>query len=263
MSAPMMIALLAPGDEGPISDLFVLLGPTLGEALGPTLQSCGVGRRDKVDPRSGLALRNEIASWAGALGVREFDLYIGGSDPTGVQGIAGEPPSLVVGPGVNAPMAPTQRARVARELLGLVRGTTVARSRDDVTVAAIVAVACKLADVPIQHPPYAVLGEVERGLGKAIARRTRKLIAAPCRAIASTSADARAWTRYALASQDRAAVIASGDPGVVLLDALGAAAVEPSEIGGSARAQELFRFVLSPPYLELRRLLGLEEDEAP
>jgi tetratricopeptide (TPR) repeat protein len=263
MSAQTMRELLAPGDQGPVADLFVLLGSTLGEALGPTLQSCGVGRRDKVDPRSGLALRNEIASWAGAFGVREFDLYIGGSDPVGVQGVAGDPPSLVVGAGINAPIAPMPRARIARELLSLVRGTTVLRSRDDVTIAAIVVVACKLSGVPIQHPPYAVLGEVERGIGKAIARRTRKLLGEPCRAIVSAGVDARAWSRRALASQDRAGVVASGDPSVVLLDALGAAGVTGAEISGSARAQELFRYVLSPPYLEVRRLLGLEDGDEP
>ncbi|HEX3343995.1 MAG TPA: hypothetical protein VHS09_05450, partial [Polyangiaceae bacterium] len=46
----MMRSILAPGDEGPIADLFALLGPTLAEALGPNLQACGVTKRDKVDP---------------------------------------------------------------------------------------------------------------------------------------------------------------------------------------------------------------------
>ena len=130
VSAELMRAILAPGDEGPVAELFVALGPTLAEALGPNLQACGVTKRDKVDPRSGLTLRNEIAAWAGAFGVREFDLYVGGKDPLGVQGIPGEPPSLVVGAGVNAPLGPPTRARVARELLAMVRGTTVTRSRD-------------------------------------------------------------------------------------------------------------------------------------
>ena len=257
-------ALLAPGDEGPLADLFVQLGPTLVEALGPTLQASGVGRRDKVDPRSGLALRNEIAAWAGAFGVREFDLYVGGSDPLGVQGIPGNPPSLVVGAGVNAPIAPRARARIARELLGIVRGTTVVRLRDDTTVAAMVVAAFKLAQVPIQHPPYAVLAEMERRIGKAIARRTRKLLPDLCRAIASRGADARAWTWRALASQDRIGVIASGDPSVVLADVFGVPDGSPVQaVTGNPRAEELLRFVLSPQYLELRRSLGLDGGDLP
>jgi len=255
----MLRSLLAPGDDGPIAELFVALGPTLAEALGPNLQACGVGRRDRVDPRSGVALRNEIAAWAGAFGIREFDLYVGGRDPLGVQGIAGEVPSLVVGAGVNAPLAPLTRARVARELLAMARGTTVARTRDEVAVAAVVVAACRLGDVPVEHPPYAVLAEIERLLAKAMSRKTRKLLPELCAAVVRSQADARAWSKRALASQDRIACVASGDVGVVLSDALG---VGIEKVGatakGNARAEELLRFVLSPRYAELRRSLGLE-----
>ena len=36
----------------------------------------------------------------------------------------------------NTPLAPVTRGRVARELLAMVRGTTVTRSRDEMTIAA-------------------------------------------------------------------------------------------------------------------------------
>jgi cellulose synthase operon protein C len=255
----MLQSLLASGDDGPVAELFQLLGPTLAEAFGPNLQACGVGRRDKVDPRSGLALRNEVAAWAGAFGVKEFDLYVGGKDPLAVQGIPGDTPALVVGAGVNAPLSPMTRGRVARELLGMIRGTTVVRSRDDITVAAIVVAACGQAEIKVDHPPYAVLAEVERLLGKALARKIRKQLADICRSLVSSNADARAWSKRALASQDRVALVASGDPAVVLSEVLGAS---PEKLGaavkGNARAEELLRFVCSPKYLELRRALGLE-----
>jgi len=251
--------MLAPGDDGPISDLFVLLGPTIAEALGPNLASCGVGRRDKIDPRSGLALRNEIAAWAGAFGIREFDLYVGGKEPLDVQGIPGEPPALVVGPSIKAPLSPVIRARVARELVVMARGTTVARSRDDVTIAAIVVAACKIAEVHIDHPPYAVLAEIERLIGKAINRKTRKAIGDSCRAVVATRAEPRAWTKRVLASHDRIAVIASGDPAVVLCEVLGVPIERLGQaVAGNPRAEELLRFVLSPSYLQLRRALELE-----
>jgi hypothetical protein len=255
----MLREILAPGDEGPIADLFVLLGATLAEALGPSLQGYGVGRRNRVDPRSGLALRNEIASWAGAFGVREFDMYVGGQDPLGVQGIPGEPPAIVVGSGVNAPLTPLTRALVAREVLGIVRGTTVARSRDDITIAAVVVASCRLAEVPIEHRPYAVLAEVERLIGRAMARRTRKSIVNACRAIASAGLEARGWGRRALFSQDRVAIIASGDCSVVLSEVLGVSIERLGQaVKGSVRAEELLRFVLSPQYMVIRRALGLE-----
>jgi tetratricopeptide (TPR) repeat protein len=255
----MLVHMLAPGDEGAIADLFALLGPTIAEALGPTLQACGVGRRDKIDPRSGLAVRNEIATWAGAFGVHEFDLYVGGKDPMGVQGVPGETPALVVGAGVNAPLAPMTRARIARELLAMARGTTVTRSRDDVTIAAIVVAACKLGEVPIQHPPYAVLADVEKVVGKAIARKTKKMLPDVCRVIAATGADARAWYHRALASHARVSLVASGDVVLALADALGETPDRlPAAAKSDPRAEELLRFALSPTYAELRRTLGLE-----
>ncbi len=259
VSQAMLQAMLAPGDEGPIADLFMLLGPTLAEALGPSLSGSGVGRRDKIDPRSGLALRNEIAAWAGAFGIQEFDLYVGGKEPLDVQGVPGDPPALIVGPSIKAPLSPMIRARVARELVAMVRGTIVARSRDDVTIAAVVVAACGLAEVAVDHPPYAVLAEVERLIGKAVARRTRKALPEICRAMVASRVDARAWAKRTLASHDRIAVLACGDPSIVLCDTLG---VPVERLGqatiGNARAEELLRFVLSPQYLDLRRSLGLE-----
>jgi hypothetical protein len=255
ISRPMLDAILAPGDAGPIGDLFVLLGPTLSDALGPNLQSCGVGRRDRIDPRIGLSLRNEIAAWAGALGVHDFDLYVGGKDPLGVQGIAGDPPAIVVGPSINAPLPPQTRARVAREVLGIVRGTTVVRFRDDIAVAAIVAAACRLADVRLDHPPFAVLAEIERLLGRAMSRRTRRALPEACGTLAAQGVDPRAWFTRALASQDRIGAVASGDPSVVLADS----PIAPSEAPQTPpRVGDLLRFVLSPIYLDIRRSLGLE-----
>jgi cellulose synthase operon protein C len=260
LTEAMIRQILAPGDDGPIADLFAALGPTLAEALGPQITALGVHpKKDRIDPRAGLALRNEIATWAGAFGIANFDLYVGGKDPAGVQGIAGETPAIVVGSGVNAPLSPTTRARVARELLAIVRGTTVTRWRDDTTIAAIVVAACNIAKVPFEHPPFAVLAEVERVIAKAINRKTKAAIAPLCKAFTQSGQDAKQWAARARTSQGRVAVLASGDVAVVLADVFG----EPVErLGGVARddlrAHELLRFVLSRPYFDLRRAIGLE-----
>jgi hypothetical protein len=257
LNEAMMRQLLASGDDGPLAELFIALGPTLGEALGPTRESAGVTKKDRVDPKAPLALRTEIAQWAGAFGITTFDLYIGGRDPHGVQGIASDPPAIVVGSAVNAPLSPVSRARVARELIGLVRGTTLTRWRDDTTIAAVVVAACNLAKVRIDAPPFAVLAEVERHISKAIARRTKAAIEPICKRLAGS--DARQWAARARATQARAAALAAGDASVVLADVFN----EPIERLGvvardDLRAHELFRFVLSRPYFDLRRALGLE-----
>lgn len=253
-----MKTLLAQGDDGPLTQLFVTLGPTIADALGPSLVALGVTKKDKIDPRAGLALRNEVAAWAGAFGIREFDLYVGGKDPTAVQGVPGEPPAIVVGAGVNAPLPSSIRGRVARELLAISRGTTVLRSRDGTTVAAIVVAACKLAEVPIQAPPYAVLAEVEKLLSKALARKTRKLLQEICQRVVSSRADARVWATRAISSQDRVQALGAGDVTVVLAEVLGVTPDKVPALAKDDRALELLRFVLSPAYLELRRALGLE-----
>ena len=51
----MVRQVLAPGDDGPIAELFVALGPTLAEALGPQLSALGVHpKKDRIDPRAGI-----------------------------------------------------------------------------------------------------------------------------------------------------------------------------------------------------------------
>ena len=253
------IALIGdPDDHGPLTQLFAALAEALAEALGPSLDGLGVGRKHKVDPRSGMPIRNEIAAWAGALGLGEFDLYIGGTDPNGVSGIAGEVPAIVVGNGVAAPLSPRGRQAIARELFALRRGISVIRARDDTTVAAIVAAACSLAEVPADSPPYAMLRDVQRLLGKALSRRTRKMLPDLCRAVVAEHRDVRGWARSALASMYRMAAIAAGDVSLVLSDALGMPLARlPSSVVHDDRARRSIAFVLSPRYLELRGKLGM------
>jgi predicted Zn-dependent protease len=251
--------LLAPGDDGPIAQLFSILAPTLAEALGPSLTAAGVTKKDKVDPRAGLAVRNEVAAWAGAFGFREFDLYIGGKDPMGVTGIPGEIPSLVIGAQVNAPFQPMTRGRIARELLALLRGSTITRWRDETTIAAIVVAACNLAEIRVDAPQYAMLAEVEKLISKAISRKAKKALPDVCRAIVQSRADARMWSHRALMSHNRISVVAAGDAAAVIVDLTGQTLERlPALVPGDSRVEELIRFVLSPAYLDLRRTLGLE-----
>ncbi|HEY1956768.1 MAG TPA: hypothetical protein VGH28_14210 [Polyangiaceae bacterium] len=245
-------ALAAPGDEGPIAALFATLAPALAEALGPTLQALGVGKRDRVDPRAGLQLRADIGAWAGAFGLPEFELYVGGKDPLGVQGVAGEVPAIVVGPSVKSPFDSMTCARVTREVLALARGSSIVRTRDETTIAAIVVAACRIAEVPINSPPYAILAEVEKALKSAMPRKIRKAIPEVCAAVAQSGVDPKSWARAALATQARVSATASGEIGVVLVD------MAPPATSGDARAIELCKFVLSPAYIQIRRALGLE-----
>src|SRR5207237_2927516 len=117
-------------------------------------------------------------------GIREFDLYVGGKDPLGVIGVPGDTAAIVVGPQVNAPLPPLVRARVARELFAIVRGTSILRWRDETAIASIVVAACGLADVRVEAPPYPVLAGIEKAISKEISRKTKKMLPDLCRVVA-------------------------------------------------------------------------------
>jgi tetratricopeptide (TPR) repeat protein len=251
---------LAAAEElGPVLDLFRVMGPTIAEALGPTTEALGVGRRERVDARAGNALRNEVAAWAGAIGIAEFEFYQGGKDPNLIQGVPAETPAIVVGANIRAPLSLVDRARLVRELVALERGTTVTLLRDDVAVAAVIVASCAIAEVPLQTPAYAVLAETQRLLSKAISRKTKKLLPDVANAVARQlggGGDLRTFRGHALRTLDRAAAIAAGDPAAALVGIVGPNAV-PAKISADVRAAAMLRFVWSDDYLALRRQLGL------
>jgi cellulose synthase operon protein C len=249
-----------PEDTGPITRLFELLGPTIGEALGPTKETLGVGRKERVDAKSGLPLRNEVAAWAGALGVGEFELYVGGSGTNRVQGAPCDgTPAIVVGAGVPSPINAAARQAIAREVFAIRRGITVVRTRDEATVASIVVAACNIVKVPIQAPAFATLGDVQRQLDKALPRKIRNgPLPDLCRELAANKPDLRNWAKAAQRSLDRMAAVAAGDVSLVLSDVLGVPRGDLERaVDASERATRLLRFVLSPAYLELRGSLGM------
>jgi len=245
-----------PEDRGPIAELMQVLATTICEELGPSLAAFGVTKKERVDARMGLPVRNEIAAWAGALGLGEFELYVGGRDADAVVAIASEVPAIIIGSGVSAPLSPRHRQAVARELFALRRGTTVLRHRESAEIGALVVAACRVGEVSLPAPAYAMLPEFQRSLAKA-PRRVKKVLPDLARAVERSGQDPIAWARAAVSSLDRMAAIAAGDVSWVL----SAGGRERGALGlsdeAAARARRLLAFVLSPGYLELREKLGM------
>jgi hypothetical protein len=244
-----------PDDRGAVAELMRVMATTITEALGPSLQAFGVTKKERVDPRAGLPIRNEVAAWAGALGIGEFELYVGGNDPGAVRALSLETPAIIIGASVTAPLSPINRQAVARELYALRRGTTVLGHRETDDVAALIVAACRVGEVEIPAPAFAMLGEFQRRLAKEIPRRVRKLLPELARAVQAESPDLLGWVRAATSSLDRMAAIAAGDVSWVL----GGRARTPIGDGREerARAERLLAFVLSPTYLDLREQLGM------
>ncbi|MCC6648641.1 MAG: tetratricopeptide repeat protein [Polyangiaceae bacterium] len=253
-----LAALGDPEDSGPIARLFAALGETIAEALGPSREGLGVGRKERIDAKSGMPLRNDVAAWLGALGIGEFELYVGGRDLEGVQGVAGEVPAIVVGGEVRSPLSPRARAAVAREAFALRRGPTIGRLRDEATIASIAIAACNLCELRLDAPNFAILGDVQRQLGKAMSRKVKKMIPEICQEMVARRADVVRFSQASQRSLDRVAAIAGGDAALVLTDVLGASRGDLRRaVAASPRADRLLRFVLSPTYLQLRSQLGM------
>jgi hypothetical protein len=246
-----------PSDTGPIAEMFALLSATLVDSFGPTIGTFGVTKKERIRPKDGLPVRDEIAAWAGALGIGEFEFYHGGREPDGIFGIPTETPIIVVGTNVTAPLAPKHRAQAARELLALRLGTNILRHRDEADVAALVVAACAVGGVRIASPAYAMLGEFERELGKRIPRRVRKALPGLARAVQQTGQAPDEWVRAAIASLDRMATMAVGDVSWVLSDEPGSRGKPIVSEQGRARAARLLSFVLSPAFFSVREQLGM------
>jgi hypothetical protein len=259
LDAASLAEIADPDDRGPVADLFLAVAETVTLALGPSIDALGVNRKNKIEARGGHPLRVAVSEWMGALGVQaNFELYQGGPQPRGVQGVFGEEHAIVVGAEIQAPLDPSARSAIAREVFALRRGITAVRSRDEAAIASVAIAACNEAGVAMPNPGYAVFAEVQRTMHKEISRKVRKQAADPAQRFAASGQDARAWATAARRSLDRMAVIAAGDVSIVLAEFLGAPRDALADIvAENERAKGLLAFVLSPRYLEVRRKLGM------
>jgi hypothetical protein len=247
-----------PQDRGPVSELFRLMAPVFTEAVGPELATLGVSKKDRVKPSTGLPVRNEIAAWAGALGLGEFDLYVGGKDDNMVVGVAMDNPTLVIGSRVTSPLSPEHRQRVAGELLALKRGTSVLGHRSATEIAALVAATCRLGQVVLDTPKYAMLDEFERQLSRHTPRKVKKLLPAIARDVAGYGQAPLEWAHAAWSTLDRFRAMAVGDVSWLIADLAGVARGEPiTQEAAFSRVGRLLGFVFSPQFQEVRQRLGL------
>ncbi|MEN9579023.1 MAG: hypothetical protein RJA70_2032 [Pseudomonadota bacterium] len=259
ISKEMLTTLLHPGDSGPLAELVAHLAPALSEILGPTLKSLEVGRKHRVKAQSASPVWSELAHWAGALGVRDFELYVGGTEPSAMHAVRdGDLIQFVIGESIRAPFGPEIRQRLAKTVFSAARGTQLLLLREPADVAALCVAACRVGDVRLPGPEYALVGEFERLLTKELPRRIKKDLPALARAVASSEQDPRAWALAALASLQRLGALAVGDASWVLFSA---AQRGTSERDTDTQTEQIRRsvleFALSPEFQGLRKQLGL------
>jgi hypothetical protein len=258
-----MSVLVDPEEHPAFARLVSAVAETLSAVLSPSLEALGLGRRHRVDPRTGGAGTAHAAAWAAWAGFSEIDLYVGGTNPKAVIGLRdGDTPVLVLGAEVARGLDRVTRGALAREVVALHRGTSALAGADDARFAAALveilreldeAVPTPLAP-PSAHPDQATLAKAVR---KEISRRVKKAAAEPARAlVASTGASLLGLAAAARRTLDRATLLGAGALHTVI------ESMAPSTAPGAAlraddRARSLARFALSSQYLGLRRELGL------
>ncbi len=246
-----------PDDQGPLTQLFRELGPVFAEALGPSLSSLGAHRKQRIEPRQGLRIRTELAAFAGALGIGDFDLYQVDVLPRPVMGVMGERFSLVIDGSVTCPLSPAHRMAVATEFFALLRGTNLLLNRELSELCALVVACCRLGGHALRSPPYALIDEFSRLVSSALPRRLKPQLTTLAGAIAEANLAPEDWIGAARGTLDRLAVIACGDVSQVLAPVTGQRGRRPATREAEQRASRVLSFLMSPSYFELRHKLGL------
>ncbi len=197
-------------------------------------------------------------AFANLLGLREFDFFLvphSGESITAVAAV--KDPAIIIG-GADRILTPFERGRLAASICGLLRGTYACIEYPADKVAALLAAACKIGNVELPGPTFALTGELERQLSRELPRKVRKELEVLAPRAAAQGAEPLECVRVATATLDRVALIASGDMSQTIVtreNLAGGLTTLTPEL--AERFQSLTRFCLSTAYLNLRQQLGL------
>ncbi|MCC7542125.1 MAG: hypothetical protein IT379_38255 [Deltaproteobacteria bacterium] len=246
-----------PRDRGPYAELLRTVGSVIAEADRLEPARFGVSRSNKISPKTAHPVRDRVIGIARGLGIGELDVYVGGDDPGRVVGLPGDPPCIVVGSGVAAPLTPLRRFEVARALAAVRRGvaTVLVRRPDDALVAFVAAVAA--AGVPVTAPAGARgYDETLRAMTKAMSRKVRKVVPDLARQAGGSPGRPEDAVQGAKRTIDRVGAVWAGELSVVL-DRLVDGPLSPGAVRASAEGRAMLLFWTSSAMATLRRELGL------
>lgn len=249
-----------PVDSGRGTALLEALMPELSGLAGLSTDALRVGRSDRV--KGAHAMRTALTQWLALCGISDFELYLGGPDPSKVTVVPGSPAAVVVGRGVSLPLEPAVKFELVRQALLVTRGLGALASVPVATAVAWSLGAMLAAGLSLAGGARGA-EVMQRPVAKAMSRRVRKGIAESAKPLAAQAGAAEelasaVWA--ARSSARRASALVSGAITESFRDLAGAHGLAYGDelLARSAAARELALFLIGDMATQVLRETGVD-----
>jgi hypothetical protein len=259
------------GERGqPVADIALIAAPVTAEVYSRSGHFPDFGRSTLVRKKGADPVLGWLLQWATLLGVKKFEVHRVGHDPRGSRPLPTSIPAVAVNSDFSNLDLISARFFIARNFWRSMFGLGAFEEGDTATpIRWFLALAAATLGEDVNLPVPTDMELVVKAK-KALSRKIRKELVAPCTALLSCSAlEIRAWVAAASFSADRFGLLAAGDLAEVIPLMVEESAGPPglrrlAENASDAlskvpRCAELMRFALCGPYLEMRRITGLSE----
>ena len=259
------------GERGqPAADIALIAAPVTAEAYSRSGHLPDFGRSTLASMKNGDPVLKWLLQWATLLGVEKFEVHRVGQDPRGSQSLPASIPAVAVnGDFWNLDLI-SARFFIARDFWRSMFGLGAFEEGDTVTpirwfLALTAATLGENVNLPVPTDMDLIIKAK-----KALSRKMRKELVAPCTALLHCSAVyIYTWAASTSFSADRFGLLAAGDLAEVIPLIVEESAGPPglrrfAENASDAlskipRCTELMRFALCGPYLEMKRIIGLSK----
>ncbi len=249
-----------PNDSGRAVALLERALPELRDMTMMSTDALKVGRSERV--RGAHPTRTALAPYLVAVGITEFEIYVGGADQHRVVVVPGDPVAVVLGRGVPLPLEEEARFALVQSALLSLRGCAPLVTQDVASVTNLALAAMAYAELPLA----AGQGRYEslvKPVGKALSRKTRRAVAESARALAQSPSliEELGQACGAVSSTARRGALAvSGAVGAAFADLGRSAGVggDPAAAARSPMGRELLLFCVSDALAQVARETGVD-----
>jgi len=264
MSAAALATISAAGgaDEGPVAGLLLAVGDALAKAYPVPFEQYGVKKGDRLKPRTGHPLRQDVDRLAAVFGIERFDMYVHAGMGGDVAVELSQPPSLMV-PSYLSEMPEAPRLfLLARPLAAIATGLYPALKLSPEELALVLAAAVRHLEPTFEDGNHDTdrLAAMQQTISPSWLSRgkfdeaVQQYYAEPL--------DALSWAPTVERSAARAAALLAGDLDACVAALRNIGVIDRSVAGSSLvhsspLVADLLRFWMSEPAQALRRLAGI------